>query len=81
MITTYTAVLFPAKPSLYNDSGLRHGFEPKATLPKTQSTPTVSHDTTSLCWFIVTLWECHIYTDAIKTLYWIFLIYFLLSDG
>ena len=30
-----------------------------------QSAPAVTHDTTRLCWIVVTLWDCHINADAI----------------
>ena len=53
----------------------------KASLPLTQSAPAVSHDTTRLCQIVVTLWDCHIHTDAVRALSWIFSMYFLLSDG
>ena len=67
-----TTTLLPTKPSLDDDSGFRHGFGSEASLPLAQSAPAVSHDTTRLCQIVVTLWDCHIHTDAVRTLSWIF---------
>ena len=62
-------------------TGFRHGFGAKASLPLTQSTPAVSHDTTRLCQIVVTLWDFQIHADAVRALSWIFSMYFLFSDG
>ena len=77
----YTTALLPTKPSSDDDSGFRHGFGAEASLPLAQSAPAVSHDTTKLCQVVVTLWDCHIHTDAVSALSWIFSMNFLLSDG
>ena len=81
MTAVQTAVFLLTKPLLDNDSGFKHGFGAKATLSLTQSTPAVSHDTISLCWFVITWWEYPIYADAVRALSWIFKINFFLSDG
>ena len=52
------------------DSGMVSGAE--ASLPLAQSTPAVTHDTTKLCWIVITQWNCHINADAVKALTWIF---------
>ena len=69
------------KPSSDDDSEFRYGFGAEVSLPLAQSAPAVSHDTTRLCQIVVTLWDCHIHTDAIRALSWIFSLYFFLSDG
>ena len=76
-----TTALLPTKPSSDDDSGFRHGFGAEASLPLAQSATAVSHDTTRLCQIVIILWDCHIHDDAVKTLSWIFSMYFLLSDG
>ena len=76
-----TTALLPTKPSSDDDSGFRHGFEAEASLPLTQSSPEVSHNTTWRCQIVVTLWGCHIHADAVRAFSWIFFMYFLLSDG
>ena len=81
MTDVYTAVLLPTKPSSDDDSGFRHGFGAEASLTLTQSAPAVTHNTTRLCWIDVTLWDCHVHTDAVRALPWIFYMYFLLFDG
>ena len=78
----YTTALLLRKPSSDDDdSGFRHGFGAKVSLPLAQSAPVVSHDTTWLCQIVVALWDCQIHTDAVRSLSWIFSMYFLLSDG
>ena len=77
----YTTALLLTKPSSDDDSGFRHGFRAKASLPLTQSTPAVSHDTTRFCQIVVTVWDCQIHANAVRALSWIFSMYFLLSDG
>ena len=72
MTDVYTAALFPTKPS-NDDSRFRHGFRVEETLPLSQSAPAVTHNTIRLCWIDVTLWDCHIYADAVRALSWIFL--------
>ncbi len=49
----YTTALLLTKPSSDDDSGFRHGFGVKASLPLAQSTPAVSHDPTRLCQIVV----------------------------
>ena len=53
MTHVYTAVLLPTKHSSDDDSGIKHGFGAEASLPLTQSTPAVIHDTTRLSWIDV----------------------------
>ena len=55
MTDVYTTALLLTKPSSDDDSGFRHGFRAEASLPLTQSTSAVTHDTTRLCWIDVTL--------------------------
>ena len=81
MIDIDTGALLPTKPSSDDDSRFRHDFEAEESLPLTQKTPAVTHNTTRLCWVVVTLWYCHIHADAVIALSGIFLMYFLLSDG
>ena len=81
MTNVYTKALLPTKPSSDDDSGLWHGFRAEASLPRTQSTPAVTHNTTKFCWIDITLWDCCIHADAVRALSWIFFMYFLLSDG
>ena len=77
----YTTALLLTKPSADDDSEFRHGFGAKASLPLTQSAPAVSHDIIRLCQIAVSLWDCQIHADAVRALYWILSMYFLLSDG
>ena len=58
-----------------------HGFRAEASLLLSQSGPAVIHNTTRLCWTVVTQWDCNIHNDAVRALSWIFFMYFLLSDG
>ena len=76
----YRTALLLTKPSS-DDSGFRHGFDAEASLPLAQSALAVSHVTSRLCQIVVTLWDYHIHADAVRTLSWIFSMYFLLSDG
>ena len=76
-----TTAFHPTKTSSKDGSGFRHGFGAEASLPLTQSAPAVSHDTTRLCQIVVTQWDCYIHADAVRTLSWIFSMYFLLYDG
>ena len=69
------AVLRPVKSSSYDDPGFRHGFGPEASLPLTQGAPAVSHNITKLYWMVFNLYECHICSDAVTALFWIFFIY------
>ena len=80
MTDVYTAALLPKKPSLDDKSGFRQCFGAEASLPLTLVTPAVTYDTIKLCCIDVTLWDCHIHADAVRTLSWIFFMYFLLSD-
>ena len=73
--------LLPTKPSSDDDSGFRHGFGAKASLPFAQSAPAVTHDITRFGWIVVTQWDWHIHADAVRALSWIFFMYFLLFDG
>ena len=66
MTAEQTAVLFPTKLSSDDGSEFSHSSGAEASLALTQSTPVIPHDTTTLCWFYVTLWNCHIYADAIR---------------
>ena len=75
-----TIALHLRKPSSDCDSGFRHGFGAEASLPLAQRASAESHDTTRLCQIVVTLWDCHIHTDADRALSWIFSVYFLLSN-
>ena len=77
MTDVHTAALHPTKPSADDDSGFKYGFGAEASLPLTQSAPTITHDTTRLCWIDVTLWDCHIHADAVRALSWIFFYVFL----
>ena len=75
------AVLLPVKSSSDNDPGFRHGFGAEASLPLIQGAPAVSHNTTKLNWMVFNLCECHIRSDAVTALFWIFFIYFLFFAG
>ena len=75
------AVLLPVKSSSDDDPGFRHGFGAEASLPLTQGAPAVSHNTTRLYWMVFNLYECHIRSDAVTALFWIFFIYFLFFAG
>ena len=72
MTDVYTPALFPTKPSSDDDSGFRHGFGTEASLPLTLCTSVVTHNTTRPYWIGVTQWDCHIHTDAVRALSWIF---------
>ena len=69
------AVLLPVKSSSDDDPGFRHGFAADASSPLTQGAPAVSHNTTGLYWMAFDLYECHIRSDAVTALFWIFFIY------
>ena len=75
------AVLLPIKSSSDDDPGFRHGFRAEASLPLTQGTPAVSHNTTRLYWMVFDLYKCHICSDAVTVLFWIFFVYSLFSAG
>ena len=77
MTDVYTAALLSTKPSSDDDSRFSHGFGAEASLSLTQSIPPVTHDTTRLCGIDITLWDCYIHADAVRTLSWIFFMYFL----
>ena len=66
------ALLLPVKSSSDDDPGFRHGFGAEASLPLTQGAPAVSHNTTRLYWMVFNLYECHIRSDAVTALFWIF---------
>ena len=72
MIDVFTAALLPKNPSSDDDSRFRHGFGVEASLPLTQSAPAVTHESTGLCWIVVTLWDRYIHVDAVRALSWIF---------
>ena len=72
--TAAKAVLLPVKSTSDDDPGFRHGFEAEASLPLTQGAPAVSHNTTRLYWMVFNLYECHIRSDAVTALFWIFYI-------
>ena len=76
-----TTALFPTKPSSDYESGFRHRFGPEESLTQIQSAPEVSHETTRLCLIVDTLQDCHIPTNAVRALSWIFSMDFLLTDG
>ena len=71
MTDVYTAALLPTKPSSDDDSGFRHGFGAEASLPLTRNAPAVTYDTT----------RRHSMGLLVRTLSWIFLRYFPLSNG
>ena len=81
MTDVYTAALLPIKPPSDDDYVFRHCFWAKASLPLTHSAPLITHNTTRICWVVVTLWDCYIHFDIARALSWIFFMYFLLSDG
>ena len=66
-----TVTLLQTKLLLDDDSGFRHDFWAKASLPLSQSASAVTHDTTRLCWIVVTLWDCHIHADSVRA-FWHF---------
>ena len=63
------AVMLPVKSSSDDDPGFRHAFGAEASLPLTQGAPAVSHITTRLYWMAFNLYECHIRSDAVATLF------------
>ena len=73
--------MLPVKSSSDDNPGFRHGFGAEASLPLTQGTPAVSHNTTRLYWMMFDLYECHIRSDAITVLFWIFFIFSLFFAG
>ena len=79
--TAKEAVLLPVKSSSDDDPRFRHGFGAEASLLLTQGAPAVSHNTTRLYWMVFNLYECHIHSDAITVLFWIFFIYSLFFAG
>ena len=70
-----TPVLLPIKSSSDDDPGFRHGFGAEASLLLTQGAPAVSHNTTRLYWMVFDLYECHIRSDAVTALFWIFFLH------
>ena len=79
--TAIKAVFLPIKSSSDDDHGFHHGFGAEASLPLTQGAPAVSHNTTRLYWVVFDLYECHIRSDAVTVLFWIFFVYSLFSAG
>ena len=75
------AVLLRIKSSSDDYPGFKYGFGSEASLPLTQGTPVVSHNTTRLYWMVFDLYECHIRSDAVTVLFWIFFKYSLFSSG
>ena len=69
------AVLLPIKSSSDDYPGFRHGFGAEASLPLTQGAPAVFHNTTGLYWMVFDLYECHIRSDVVTVLFWIFFLY------
>ena len=69
------AVLLPVMSSSDDDPGFSHGFGAEASLPLTQGVPAVYHNITRLYWMVFSLYECHIFSDAVTALFWIFFIY------
>ena len=55
MTDVYTVALLPTKASSDDDSGFRQGFGAEVSLPLTQSTPAITHNTTKLCWIAISL--------------------------
>ena len=78
---TKEAILLPVRSSSDDDPGFRHVFWAKASLPLTQGTPAVSHNTTRIYWMLFNPYECHIRSDAVTVLFWIFFIYSLFFAG
>ena len=76
---TKIAVLLPVKSSSDDEPEFSHGFGAEASLPLTQGTSAVSHNTTRLYWMVFDLYKCHIRTDAVTVLFWIFFINSLFS--
>ena len=66
------AVLLPVKSLSDDDPGFRHAFGAEASLPLTQGAQAVSHNTTRLYWMVFDLYECHIRSDAVTLLFWVF---------
>ena len=75
-----TTALLPTKPSSDDDS-IQVWFRGRSIITTGPETPVVYHDTTRLFQIAVTLWDCHIHANAVRTLYWILSMYILLSDG
>ena len=67
MTEVYTAALLPTKPSSEDNFGFKHGFVAEGSCLQTKNASVVTHNTTRLCWIYVTLWDCHIYADAVRT--------------
>ena len=74
-------VLLPVESSSVDDPGFRHDFRAEASLPLTQGTPAVSHNTTRLYRIVFDLYDCHICSDAVTVLFWVFFIYSLFFVG
>ena len=64
-----------------DDPGFRIDFGAEVSLPLTQGAPAVSHNTTRLYWMVFNLYECHIRSDVVTALFWIFFIYSLFFAG
>ena len=73
--------MLPVKSSSDDDPGFKYGFGSKASLPLTQGAPAVFHNITRLYWMVFNLHECHIHSDAVIVLFWIFFIYSLFFAG
>ena len=73
--------MIPIKSSSDDNPELRHGFGAEASLPLTQGAPAVSQNTARLYWIVFDPYECHIRSDAVTVLFWVFFIYSLFSAG
>ena len=61
----FTAALLSIKPLSDDDTRFRHGFGAEASLLLAQSALAVTHDTTSLCWIVIS----HIHADIYVSIY------------
>ena len=75
------AVLLPVKSLSDDDPWFRHGFGAEASLPLIQGALVVSHNTTRRYLMVFNLYECHIRSDAVTALFWIYFIYSLFFAG
>ena len=65
-------VFFPTKPSSNDESWSRLSFGAETSLPITQSSLALSHDTNKLWKFVIILWKCHIHVHVVLALFCIF---------
>ena len=73
--------MLPIKSSSDDKPAFKHGFRAKVSSPPPQGAPAVSHNTTRLYWMVFALYKCHILSDAVTVLFWIFFIYSLFFVG